>query len=354
MKRHFFSGALLLAFAGHAFAQANPDLAFTDFPNADVNALTGGQVQQARGGLIEFQRGLTSQALYVIAAPVATVQAKLSSWNPASHPELKVWMHQNLPPRPTLNDLAGLQSLPDNSSVNSLIEATGKFDAAAPTFQVSASEAQLIASLRTPGTDPRAFFANAWSQVLLGRIDNFLGAKLGAENDFAPGGTIQPLAEIKSLLRSDVKIYQRFHPLLVNTPVYAANKIAPVTLYYECFDIEGTAVLGTGAMYEAHPNGAPAATAPNTGMPPAPTTAGGPILIADIEYFVNNGIYVSLELHQLSPVTINGQEETLVWRADLVSTVNVAYLHGTERLASGMIMLQDVKQAVDAFRSEFH
>jgi len=38
----------------------------------------------------------------------------------------------------------------------------------------------------------------------------------------------------------------------------------------------------------------------------------------------------------------------------MVSTVNVAYLHGTERLASGMLMLQDVKQAVDAFRSEFH
>ena len=45
--------------------------------------------------------------------------------------------------------------------------------------------------------------------------------------------------------------------------------------------------------------------------------------------------------------------ETLVWRDDLVSTSNVAYLHGTERLASGMIMLQDVKEAIDAFRTEF-
>jgi len=52
-------------------------------------------------------------------------------------------------------------------------------------------------------------------------------------------------------------------------------------------------------------------------------------------------------------VTINGRTETLVWRDDMVSTANIAYLHGTERLASGMIMLQDVKQAIDAFRSEF-
>jgi hypothetical protein len=346
MKRHFLSGALLAVLMSHASAQANGDLAFTDFPNADVNALAGGQVLQQRGGLIDFQRGLTSQALYVIDAPVATVQAKLSTWSPATHPELKVWMHQNLPARPAVTDFAGLQSLPDNSSVHNLVEGTANFDPSNPSFQVNQNEAQFIASLHAQGGDARAFFANAWSQVLLGRIDNFLGAKLGAENYIVPGGSIQPLTEIKSLLRSDVKIYQRYHPLLVNTPVYAANKIAPVTLYYECFDIEGSAVLGTGAMYETLLNGNP-----NTAL--LAKLQPSPILVADIEYFVNNGIYVSVELHQLSPVTLNGREETLVWREDLVSTANVAYLHGTERLASGMIMLQDVKQAIDAFRAEF-
>jgi hypothetical protein len=55
----------------------------------------------------------------------------------------------------------------------------------------------------------------------------------------------------------------------------------------------------------------------------------------------------------LWPMTIDGKSGTLIWRADMVSTANVAYLHGTERLASGMLMLQDVKQAVDAFRAEF-
>jgi len=53
------------------------------------------------------------------------------------------------------------------------------------------------------------------------------------------------------------------------------------------------------------------------------------------------------------PVTVNGKTETLVWRDDLVSAPNIAYLHGTERLASGMIMLQETKQGVEAFRAEF-
>jgi hypothetical protein len=344
-----YPAALLLILATllatPARADVAQDIAFTDFPTANVNALAGGQVLQARGGLISFERGITAQSLYLINAPLSTVQAKLTSWNPASHPELKVWMHNALPAHPTPADFtAGLQGLPDNSSVNYLLNATEKLDPANPSLQVDKSEAQLIASLRGSGGNARALFVNAWSQILSSRVDRFLGAQLGAENYIVNGGDVQPLAEIKSLLRSDTKVYQRYHPLLVNTPVYASNKGIPVNLYYESFDVEGGAVLGTGAVFETQANGAPAA--------PAAVPPGEPILVADIEYYLNSGIYISLELHQLSSVNVNGRDETLVWRDDLVSTQNVAYLHGTERLASGMIMLQDVKQAVDAFRSE--
>ena len=80
---------------------------------------------------------------------------------------------------------------------------------------------------------------------------------------------------------------------------------------------------------------------------------GTSIQSADIDFYINSGVYATLELEQMWPVTINGKAETLVWRDDLVSAPSIAYLHGTERLASGMIMLQDVKQNIDAFRSEF-
>jgi hypothetical protein len=322
------------------FAQASTasDLAFTDFANADVNSLANGQVLQARGGLLDFQRGISSQSLYLIDAPVDMVRQKLTSWNPATHSELKVWLHQALPARPNTADF-DLKSLPDNSSVNYLVNATAKLDPANPSLQVDKSEAQLIASMH--GSDPRTQFNNAWSQILAGRASRFLSGNFTADHYAASDGDISPLSEIKSLLRSDAKIYQRFHQLLVNTPIYNSNRAVPANLYYESFDVEGGAVLGTGGIYEVQPNSG------------APVQAGAPVLAADIEYFVNSGIYVSLELHQFLPVVINGKPETLVWRDDLVSTANVAYLHGTERLASGMIMLQDVKQAIDAFRSEF-
>ena len=91
--------------------------------------------------------------------------------------------------------------------------------------------------------------------------------------------------------------------------------------------------MGTGAVYQA--------------------TNGTSIQSADIEFYVNSGIFAEIELEQLWPVTVNGKTETLVWRDDLVSAPNIAYLHGTERLASVMIMLEETKGALEAFRSEF-
>jgi hypothetical protein len=332
--------AILFLLPGRA--AADNDLAFTAFPTADPSSLAGGQILQARGGLIAFQRGITAQSLYLVNQPMGVVLNKLNTWNPASHPVLKVWMHQPLPAKPALGDFAGLQTLPDNSSVKSLIDETEKLDPANPGVQVSQPEAALLGSLRSAGGQGKSLFANAWSQILLGRINQFLSGGESFGQYHLSGETIDPKSEIFSLMRSNAQVYARFHPLLAQTPLYKSTKLPPTNLYYESFDVEGSAVLGTGAVYQSQANGGPV----------NPLPLGVPVISADLEYYLNNGIYVSVELEQLSTVTVNGREATLVWRDDLVSTSNIAYLHGTERLASGMIMLQDVKDAIDAFRSE--
>jgi len=104
-------------------------------------------------------------------------------------------------------------------------------------------------------------------------------------------------------------------------------------MYCDLFDVEGSAALGTGAIYQA--------------------AFANSIQSFDVEYFTNYGVYATVELEQMWPVTVGGRNETLVWREDLVSAPNVEYLHGTERMASSMIMLQETKQGVDAFRNEF-
>jgi hypothetical protein len=320
-------------------ADINSDLAFSAFQNVDVNALADGQVLQARGGLLTFPRGITSQSLFVIkgAAP-ADVAKKLTTWNPTDHPELQVWAHLFLPAKPTAADFAALANLPDNKSVNFQIDSTANFDPSHPSLQVGKEEAQFIATTAAQEKDPKALFVKVWSQILTGRINDMFSGRGASDYDIGSDGTIHPVSEVKSLLHSDIKVYGQYQRLVNQTPFKAlgggAGKMAPVNLYADVFDVEGSAAMGTGAIYQA--------------------PYGNSIQSLDVEYYTNYGVYVTIEMEEMWPVTAGGQAATLVWRDDLVSAPNIAYLHGTERLASGMIMLQETKQGVDSFRAEFH
>jgi hypothetical protein len=319
--------------AGPLRADLNSDLAFSNFTNVDLNALAGGTILQVKGGLVYFQRGIITQSLYVVNASPADVQAKLVHWNPADHPDLKVWFHKSVPADPKPADFADLANLPDNSSIKFLFDSTAKFDAGNPALQVSKPEAQLIAST-APG-DSKTRFVNIWSQILSQRFASFLAGRLASDTYFSPAGDSQPMDDIRKLIHSDPNVYIAFQHLFNQTPIRAGGsaKGLPANLYYQSFDIQGAATLVDGAMYQA-PNG--------------PS-----IQSCDIDFYVNYGVYATIELEQMWPVTIDGKNETLVWRDDLVSAPSIAYLHGTERLASGMIMLQDVKQNIEAFKAEF-
>jgi hypothetical protein len=335
---HCLLAVTLAAAALPLRADLNRDLAFSAFQNVDVNALAGGTILQARGPIMAFPRGITSQSLFIIDAQPADVAKKLTTWNPASHPDLKVWLHKSLPPKPTVADFAELANLPDNSSVQFQIKSTASFDPANPSLQVSREEAQLIAAAAAQQKDPKALFATVWPQILVGRINAFLAGDGGSSSDVAGDGDVHPLSDVKSLLHADPKVYGEYQRLLNQTPVKAlatapGGKMPPTNLYCDFFDVEGSAALGTGAIYQA--------------------ASGNSIQSVDVEYYTNYGVYGTIELEQMWPIAVNGKNETLVWREDLVSAPNVAYLHGTERLASSMIMLQETKGGVQAFKDEF-
>jgi hypothetical protein len=304
----------------------------------DVNAMAGGTILQARGPIMTFPRGITSQSLFIIDAAPSDVARKLVTWNPQTHEDLKVWLHKSLPPHPTPSDFADLANVPDNSSVKFQLDSTANFNPSSPALQVSKEEAQLIVATAAQEKDPKALYARVWGQILSGRINDFLNGKGGAAVDMASGGDVHPVSDVKSLLHSDVKIYGQYQHLLNQTPFKAlagsaSAPIAPADIYLDLFDVQGSAALGTGAMYQA--------------------ANGSSYQSVDIEYYNNYGVYTTIELEQMWPINVNGKNETLVWRDDLVSAPNVAFLHGTERLASSMIMLQETKGGVEAFKAEF-
>ena len=80
--------------------------------------------------------------------------------------------------------------------------------------------------------------------------------------------------------------------------------------------------------------------------------AGGTYQAADVLYYASGGYYVALTLHQLWPVTVEGQASTLVWRGDMISSTELGSLHGVERLGSESVMMKNITKAVTAFRRE--
>ena len=72
----------------------------------------------------------------------------------------------------------------------------------------------------------------------------------------------------------------------------------PADIYCDIFDVQGSAAMGTGAIYQA--------------------PMGNSIQSVDMEFYTNYGVYCTIELEQLWPIAVNGKNETLVWRDDLV------------------------------------
>jgi hypothetical protein len=78
----------------------------------------------------------------------------------------------------------------------------------------------------------------------------------------------------------------------------------------------------------------------------------GPYQAADVLYYASGGYYVALTLYQMWPVTVDGKESTLVWRGDMISSAELATLHGVERLASESAMMKDISKTVTLLRGD--
>jgi hypothetical protein len=74
---------------------------------------------------------------------------------------------------------------------------------------------------------------------------------------------------------------------------------------------------------------------------------------ADLQYYASGAVYAVLTFYQLWPVTVGGQEATLVWRVDMVSASELGQLRGVERLGSGAAMMREIQKSVKAFLRDY-
>jgi hypothetical protein len=322
---------LLLAASIVARANALSELAsFSVFDKVDLKELADGDVKTAHGPPMSG-RFLSVESVYVVRRSPAKELEAQQNWNPTKHPELKVFLHVDLPASPTMADFSKLKDAPDNGSVHAFVNATEKLSS---DLQISKEEGKKFSGGPAGNETMPATVVKFWSDVLAARTKSFVSGGAAGEPPYNFGGqTIRPGEEFNLLLKNQSKIRKQFSGFLAQTGIgRGAGSLTP-ELYWELLDVDDQGVVTLGASYShAGPNGTEQA--------------------ADVLYYASGGYYVALTLYQLWPVTVDGKTCTLVWRGDMTSSASLADLHGIERLGSESAMMKNVSKAVTAFRHD--
>lgn len=331
--KHLLAGSFLLFCATSTIARADAvsDLAgFSVFDKIDISELAKSDLKTLHGPPMSG-RFLSVQSCYVMPGSPAQEIEALRQWDPTKHRELKVFLHGDLPASPSPANFSKLKEAPDDSSVASLVAATQKLSSE---LQISKEEAKKFAEgTNGKGTMPAAIVA-FWSEVLAGRAKAFASGGTAAQPPYDHGGeTITVNNELNSLLKQQDKVRKQLAGFLGETGIgRGAGSLKP-ELYWELLNADDRGVLTLGASYSR-------------------AGAGGTYQAAEVLYYASGGYYVALTLYQMWPVTVDGKASTLVWRGDMISSAELASLHGVERLGSESAMMKDISKAITLFRKD--
>ena len=305
--------------------------AFSAFDKVDLSELAKSDVKTAKGVPMNENRFLSVQSCYVTPGNPEQQIAALHQWDPLKHKELKVYVHGDIKSNVATSEfLNRLNKAPDNSSLRSLVAATTKMGSE---IQISKDEAKKFSEAGGSGGHGAipGNVASFWADILNNRVHLFLSGGAAAQPSYDhTGENIQPGREFSALLGAQEKIRKQFSGFLGRTGIGHSGGTG-ADLYWELLDVDNKGVLTLGASY-AH--------------------SGAPYQAADVLYYASGGYYVGLTLYQMWPVTVDGKPSTLVWRGDMISSPEIASLHGVERLASESAMMKDIAKGVALFRRD--
>jgi hypothetical protein len=332
----FAAVSWLLFVVGPNSACADPvsELAsFSIFDKVDLAQLAKTDVKTAHGPPMKNPRFLAVQSCYVAPGSPGQLMAALRRWDSTKHRELKVFLHSDLPANPSPANFEKLKNAPNNASLRSFVTATQKMSS---NLQISKEEAQKFSAAGggdAGGVIPPSVIT-FWADVLTARTKAFASGGMAAEAPYNHAGpSVRASEEINGLLREQEKIRRQFSGLLGATGIgQGAGSFTP-ELYWELLDVDDQGVVTLGASYRR-------------------SEPGGSCQTADVLYYATGGYYVALTLQQLWPVTVDGKPSTLVWRGDMISSTELASLHGVERLGSESVMMKNITKTVTAFRRD--
>jgi hypothetical protein len=305
---------------------------FSDFQKVDVKRLLEGEILSQRGPLMNFPNGISTQICFFVPLAPEEVFKRQQTWNPTRCASLKVYASGGLSSPCELKDFKKFHLDPGDRPVKWLLEKTLTTASGKLELNLTSSEAHELAACVGKDSSPDAI-GSCWAKLLFARASAFQLKGLGGVLPYeVEGEFLSPAVQLRSMLQEQGKIIQEFAPLLQKTGMLGngAEVSSLQPLYnWGFFDANHHATINLGAVYKL--------------------AVGDHFQLLAIDYYASSTYYAAATLYEIWPIRDGKKTGSLVWRGDFLAAPTLRYTKGIERMAFGVIMIQEVKKEIRCF-----
>lgn len=328
------SGALIAGASARAQGPVETVKSFSDFPQIDLNRLLGGDILVERGSLMSFPNGISGQTCFAVSLSAGETAKRLQVWDPSPHGDLKVYAFHSLHVPCELTDFQQLDFKSGQYPIRWLLDKTFASTSAKSELNLTHDEAQELASCAPKRSEPQKV-AGCWAKLLFDRASRFQQTGLAGVLPYQVAGeTVSPTAQLRTMLLEQLRVAHEFFPILKKIGLLGDKATPSLTpfYYWTLFDADHHGTLSLGAVYLL--------------------AVGDHYQLADVGYYVSSNYYTSISLYEVWPIQVGGKSGALVWRGDYFAAQVLAFTKGTERIAYGALMLQDIKKEIRCFQDD--
>ena len=309
---------LLLAVAGmlHAADPADAFRPWSAVAKFDLNTLARGRIATECNGAMTFARGISAQAIYIVAAPPETAVRALLSSDPTKRAEQET--HQRIAFHGVPEEAFAKVSLdPKIPAVRRLLELMRKRE----DLHLSREEIALLPKDESIGSAER-FWANTLAQRW---------TRWTQRGELRATETFDVREEIASLLKAEPAIAQHFAALLAPFTRPGAPA-APAQHYWDLSNVNHSAAFCLGSIYTR--------------------VVEGRHQVLDVSYYATSGYLTSVTLYEMLPITLEGRPHSLVWEGCLVSAPALAGGFGVKKAVGSRLMVGDLEKSARFFQRD--
>jgi hypothetical protein len=308
---------------------------FSSFSHVDPGQLLNGEILAERGPLMEFPNGIIAETCFAVPTSTKETAKRLQIWDATPHEALKVYAFQALHNPCEPGDFRRLSFKSNQHSIRWLLEKTLASAPDESELNLSRTEAPELAGCVDKNSDPDKI-ASCWAKLLFARAVSFQRHGLGGIAPYeTTGETVQPMKQLRTMLGEELPIANEFWPVLQRIGLFGSTNGARALepfYYWSLFDADHHATVNLGAIYQLAVN--------------------DHFQMVDMEYYVSGNYYTSVTLYEIWPISAGGKSGSLIWRDDFFAAPTLKFTKGTERLAYGAIMLQEIKKEIRCFQDD--